>query len=171
MSCRFGCSLALNRCNGGRVILWQQHWGRSVPWSQRSGGTHTMSLYSTQMVMVGKGGVPRIILTSIRRGHGRSSIMVVSDFICPCCGRLRLDNVPIFVISEPGKNHDGYWQATYILKRLEEKAIPAFDQMHPEARGLFVFDNSTNHGAYASGALLAAVASKTNLGPGGGEFR
>ena len=45
-------------------------------------------------------------------------------------------------------------------------AIPAFNQMHPEARGLFVFDNSTNHGAYAADALVA-VASKMNLGPGG----
>jgi len=52
------------------------------------------------------------------------------------------------------------------LKQLEEKAIPAFDQMHPEARGLFVFDNSTNHGAYAADALVA-MASKMNLGPGG----
>ena len=38
--------------------------------------------------------------------------------------------------------------------------------MHPEARGLFVFDNSTNHGAYAADALVA-MASKMNLGPGG----
>ena len=81
--------------------------------------------------------------------------------------RLRLDGVPISVIIEPGKNHDGYWQATDILKQLEEKAIPVFRQMHPEARGLFVFDNSTNHGAYAADSLVAVVSSKMNLGPGG----
>ena len=50
-------------------------------------------------------------------------------------------------IIEPGKNHDGYWQAADILKQLEEKAIPTFDEMHPGARGLFIFDNSTNRGA------------------------
>jgi hypothetical protein len=99
-----------------------------------------------------------------KKGNGRS--IMVSDFICPCHGRLRLNGVPISAQIEPGKNHDGYWQATDILKQLEEKAIPAFDQMHPEARGLFVFDNSTNHGAYAADALVA-VASKMNLGPGG----
>ncbi|KAI2511745.1 hypothetical protein MHU86_2639 [Fragilaria crotonensis] len=91
---------------------------------------------------------------------------MVSDFICPCHGRLRLDGIPISVIIEPGKNHDGYWQATDILKQLKEKAIPAFNQMHPEARGLFIFDNSTNHGAYAADALVA-VASKMNLGSEG----
>ena len=99
-----------------------------------------------------------------KKGNGRS--IMVSDFICPCHGRLRLDGIPISVIIEPGKNHDGYWQATDILKQLEEKAIPAFDQMHPGARGLFIFDNSTNHGAYAADALVA-VASKMNLGSGG----
>lgn len=99
-----------------------------------------------------------------KKGNGRS--LMVSDFICPCHGRLRLDGGPICVTIEPGKNHDGYWQATDILKQLEEKAIPAFDQMHPGARGLFVFDNSTNHGAFAADALVA-VASKMNLGPGG----
>ena len=119
-------------------------------------------------MMVGKGGVASEDHPDIhQKGNGRS--IMVSDFICPYHGRLCLDNVPISVIIEPGKNNDGYLQATDdILKQLllEEKAIPAFDQMHPEARGLFVFDHSTNHGAYASGALVA-VASKINLGPGG----
>lgn len=99
-----------------------------------------------------------------KKGTGRS--IMVSDFICPCHGRLRLGNVPVCVIIEPGKNHDGYWQATDILKQLEEKAIPAFDEMHPGARGLFIFDNSTNHGAFAADALVA-VASKMNLNAGG----
>jgi hypothetical protein len=77
------------------------------------------------------------------------------------------DCAPVSEIIEPGKNHDGYWQAPDILKQLEEKAmIPAFEQMHPEARGLFMFDNSTNHGAYAADALLA-VSSKMNLNSGG----
>ena len=101
-----------------------------------------------------------------KKGNGRS--IMVSDFICPCHGRLRLDGIPISVIIEPGKNHDGYWQATDILKQLDEKTIPAFDQMHPNARGLFIFDNSTNHGAYAADVLVA-VASKMNLGPGGNK--
>ncbi len=68
-----------------------------------------------------------------KKGNGRC--IMVSGFICPCHGRLRLDGVPIHVIIEPGKNHDGYWQVTNILKQLEEKAIPAFNQMYPKAGG------------------------------------
>jgi hypothetical protein len=52
---------------------------------------------------------------------------------------------------------------------LEEKAIPAFDhQLHPDAKGLSVFDNSTNHRAYPADALVA-VTSKMNLGSAGGK--
>jgi hypothetical protein len=91
---------------------------------------------------------------------------MVSDFICPCHGRLRLGGLPVCEIIEPGKNRHEYWQATDILKHLEEKAIPAFDEMHFGARGLFIFDNSTKHGAFAADALLA-VASKMNLNSGG----
>jgi hypothetical protein len=50
------------------------------------------------------------------------------------------------------------------LKHLEEKAIPTFEQMHPEACGLFMFDNSTNHGVFEVGAV---VCSKVNLNSGG----
>ena len=70
------------------------------------------------------------------------------------------------MIIEPVKNHYGYWQATDVLKQLEETSIPAFNQMHPEAWGLFVFDSSTNHEVYAADARVA-VALKMNLGPGG----
>jgi hypothetical protein len=36
-----------------------------------------------------------------KKGNGRS--IMVSDFICPCHGRLHLDGVPISVIIEPEK--------------------------------------------------------------------
>jgi len=36
--------------------------------------------------------------------------------------------------------------------------------MQPKAHGIFVFDNSTNHGAFAEDAL---VVSKMNVNPGG----
>ena len=99
-----------------------------------------------------------------KKGKGRC--IMVSDFICPCHGRLRLDDKPIAEIIEPGKNHDGYWQAPDILRELELKALPAFEQMHPGASGLFVFDNSTNHGAYSNDALIATPG-KMNLSSGG----
>lgn len=61
-----------------------------------------------------------------KNGNGRS--IMVLDFICPCHCRLHLDGIPINVIIEPGtKNLNGNWQATDILKQLEEKANPAFN--------------------------------------------
>ena len=88
-------------------------------------------------------------------------VHVMDDCVLPVYQSVKL-------LIEPGKNHDGYWQATDILKQLEEKAIPGFDEMHPGARGIFIFDNSTNHGAYAADALLA-IASKMNLNSGGNQ--
>jgi hypothetical protein len=34
-------------------------------------------------------------------------------------------------------------------------AIPIFEATHPNAIGIFAFDNSTSHGAFASDALVA----------------
>ncbi|CAJ0644514.1 14480_t:CDS:2 [Entrophospora sp. SA101] len=51
-----------------------------------------------------------------------------------------------------------------MAKQLKEKAIPIFEAMHPGCVAVFAFDNSTNHGAYASDALLV---NKMNLNSGG----
>eukprot|EP00122_Pirum_gemmata_P016386 Pgem_evm2s15317 len=83
-----------------------------------------------------------------KKGNGAS--IMVSDFICPCHGRLYFINDQdekkyIAEYIKPGKNRDGYWQTPHMLKQLEEKTIRAHKQMHPGKIGLFMFDNSTNH--------------------------
>ena len=130
-------------CSSETKIVWVSH-DESIFYSNDDGGKGP-----------GSGAHPDIN----KKGNGQS--IMVSDCICPCHGRLRLGELPVCEIIEPGKNHDGYLQATDIPKQLEVKAIPAFDEMHPGARVLFIFDNRTNHGAFAADALLA-VASKMN---------
>ena len=48
--------------------------------------------------------------------------------------------------------------------QVEEKAIPIFERMHPGAVGVFAFDNSSAHAAFAADALNAK---RMNVSPGG----
>jgi hypothetical protein len=63
-----------------------------------------------------------------------------------------------------GKAHEGYWTSDHVIKQVKTKLIEAFKQMHPGCVGLFTFDQSTNHAAYADNALRA---SKMQYKPGG----
>ena len=100
---------------------------------------------------------------------GRGKALMVSDFICPCHGRLyHLDEhgekVYSMELLRVGKNDEGYWTAEHVKKQIEEKAIQDFEFLHPNCVGLFCFDNSTNHGAMAPDGL---VANRMNLKSGG----
>jgi hypothetical protein len=64
---------------------------------------------------------------------------------------------------EYGKNKQGYWRMKDMIPQLD-KAIRIVEANHPNARGAFCFDNSSNHGAYAADALIA---SRMNVNPGG----
>ena len=97
-----------------------------------------------------------------KKGQGRS--LMVSDFLCACHGRLKIseeDTARLKIPSEsreiihPGKNHDGYWKSDDMVGQLRKKAIPLFRAMHPEATGVFLFDQSTNHQAFDPTALVA----------------
>ena len=48
--------------------------------------------------------------------------------------------------------------------QVAEKAIPVFEKTHPGAIGVFAFDNSSAHAAFAADALLAKA---MNVNPGG----
>jgi hypothetical protein len=116
----------------------------------------------------------------IPKGLGGS--IMVSDYLCETIGRLKLDDARMqinsdlppdqqipkeaCVIIHPGANNEGYWDCDKMSKQLKEKAIPIFEAMHPGCVAVFAFDNSTNHRAYASDALLV---SRMNLNPGGGQ--
>ena len=105
----------------------------------------------------------------IPKGEGKC--IMVSDFLCPCHGHLKL-KVPapdlIYqearVIIEPGKNSDGYWKGVNVVEQLYSRAIPIFKKLHGDGcEALFLFDNSTNHGVYPPDALRAT---KLNLTDG-----
>lgn len=106
------------------------------------------------------------------KGQGRS--IMVSEFLCECHGRLQLSeeqhrlhpDIPKEAreIIKPGKNADGYWTNSDLVKQVRQKAIPIFQILHPGCEALFAFDNSQNHHAMAPDAL---VASRLNLRDGG----
>jgi hypothetical protein len=101
-----------------------------------------------------------------KKGRGRS--IMVSEFLCPCHGRLYMpgDEGKTFVTEtlHVGKAQEGYWTSEHVVRQVSLKALPAFAALHPGCTALFTFDQSTNHAAYAVDALRAA---SMNLNPGG----
>ncbi len=93
---------------------------------------------------------------------------MLSEFLCECHGRLSCvtEVKPTYATTKiiPGKNDDGWWTAPDLLAQVQLKAIPMFERMHPGCVAVFLFDNGTNHGAYADDALNVA---KMNLNHGG----
>ncbi|CEG79552.1 hypothetical protein RMATCC62417_14003 [Rhizopus microsporus] len=59
-----------------------------------------------------------------------------------------------------GVNRHGYWTSKDMKRQLREDAIPLFEKLHPNFQVLFVFDQPSNHNAYAKNAK---VATKFNL--------
>lgn len=110
-----------------------------------------------------------------KKGPGLS--IMVSDFLCPCHGRLVLSPAVAEEVGcaaeareiiHPGTNRMGYWKSEDMLKQLKDKAIPIFNILHPGCKGtsvlyfwiscvgtlplsttvcVFVFDQSSNHNA------------------------
>lgn len=75
------------------------------------------------------------------------------------------DNCPIrssMHIHEYGK--DNYWTSEKMIAHTIEVAIPIFRYAFPGCRALFLFDNASNHCAFADNAL---VARRLNREPGG----
>ena len=90
---------------------------------------------------------------------------MISEFLSEACRHLCLSQEDIIkypTISEearvyliPGKNQEGYWTVQHLLEQVEYKAIPIFKTLFPNCVAVFAFDNSSNHSAYHSDALLA----------------
>ena len=108
------------------------------------------------------------------KGPGRS--VMVSEFLCECHGRIRLNDqqkrlypdVPpeATVVITPGK--DNYWTNDKLVEQTRERLIPIFKILHPGCDALIVFDNSMNHHAKAPDAL---VAKRLNVGNGGAKVK
>ncbi|KAF0721430.1 hypothetical protein Ae201684_019140, partial [Aphanomyces euteiches] len=97
-----------------------------------------------------------------KKGRGRS--IMVSDFLCPCHGRLHDGKEFVTAILHVGKTHEGYWTSEHAIHQLKSKVLPAFTQLHPGKVAMFTFDQSTNHAAFAPDAWRA---SNMNLHSGG----
>lgn len=59
---------------------------------------------------------------------------------------------------------DNYWTGEKMVEHTTHVAIPIFNYAFPNCKGLFAFDNASNHSAFAADALVVA---KMNLMPGG----
>ena len=103
-----------------------------------------------------------------KKGRGRS--IMVSDFFCPCHGRLFEleggDRKYVTQVLEIGKNHEGYWTSDHVMHQVQNHVLAAFTAMHPSCTALFTFDQSTNHAAFAPDALRAT---NMNMTPGGAQ--
>ena len=107
------------------------------------------------------------------RPKGQGRVIMVSEFLCECHGRLKLSDedqilYPFLpseatVIIKPGAGSK-YWENEDLVDQLKNKVLPIFKILHPDSDALFVFDNSMNHHAKASDAL---VARNLNLSDGG----
>ena len=60
-------------------------------------------------------------------------------------------------------NREGYFTNDHLLQQVA-KAINIFERIHPDATGIFMFDNAPSHRKMANDALNAE---KMNVGPGG----
>lgn len=67
------------------------------------------------------------------------------------------------ILFEYGREN-GYWEGGHLIKQVTELAIQIAQAAYPGYQFLFLFDNSSNHGAFAQDALLAQ---NMSLGPGG----
>jgi len=97
----------------------------------------------------------------ICRKKGEGKAFMVSGFICQCHGLLDAEYIT------PGKNSEGYWTSAHMTRQLA-KVITIFESQHPNKTGLFCFDQSSNHSAFAEDALLAT---NMNLNPGGKQHK
>lgn len=115
-----------------------------------------------------------------QKGNGRA--VHVSDFLCEKSqtGRLsltedqrernaalppelKLKNVDARKIIYPGKGKDDWWDMKQLLVQLKD-ALDIFEYLHPGAVGVFVFDCSSAHEAFAENALNV---NNMNVNPGG----
>lgn len=100
------------------------------------------------------------------RPKGKGKGIMVSDFLTPG-GRLshgfedgKREYASELIETGAGKE---WWTNAMMMQQLK-KAVTIFKKEFPSCTGLWLFDNSTNHGAFASDAL---VASKVRLNPSG----
>ena len=86
---------------------------------------------------------------------------MVSDFIDEVSGFLRDEADQARLLVEINK--DGYFTNDDLMKQVA-KAVDIFERVHPDAVGVFLFDNAPSHSKMADDTLNA---DKMNVGSGG----
>lgn len=105
------------------------------------------------------------------RKKGRGRLIHVSDFINEADGRLIQRNKEGEIIQDarkiifPGANGDPWWDTEQLLVQVGN-ALKIFNDTHPEAQALFIFDQSSAHASLPPNALHAF---KMNKGNGGAQ--
>ena len=99
--------------------------------------------------------------TNVIKQKSLGSSLMVSDFVDETIGFLRDDSSEARVILETSK--DGYFNNDMLLKQVK-KTVDIFEKVHPEAQGLFLFDNAPSHRKVSDDSLNA---DRMNVGPGG----
>jgi hypothetical protein len=87
---------------------------------------------------------------NLPRPKSKGQGIMVSAFACACHG------IFSWVQFEIGVNKGGWWTQERLIKQLEEEALTAFERLHPGKTGVFMFDNSGNHGKMPSDGLKTA---------------
>jgi hypothetical protein len=90
------------------------------------------------------------------RGKGPGLSIMVSEFQCACHGTMRYGDMVSRKLFEAGANRQGYWTHEDVVDQLKNEVIPIFKALHPNCMGVFLFDQSSNHKAFAHDALVAA---------------
>ncbi|KAG0771949.1 hypothetical protein G6F22_016081 [Rhizopus arrhizus] len=89
-----------------------------------------------------------------KKGPGLS--IMVSEFQCPCHGTMKIQKWSSRKLFKAGTARDGWWTSKHMVEQLKEDAIGLFEALHPNCVAVFLFDNSSNHGAFADDALVAS---------------
>ena len=90
------------------------------------------------------------------RKKGPGSSIMVSEFQCPCHGTMRIRGWSSRKLFKAGESRDGWWTSKDMVAQLKDHVIGQFESLHPDCRAVFLFDNSSNHGAYSEDALVVS---------------
>ena len=99
--------------------------------------------------------------TNVLRQKSLGAGIMVSDFVDEVSGFLRTESEEARVQLETSK--DGYFNNDHLLDQVDH-TITIFEKKHPNAQGLFLFDNAPSHKKLSDDALNA---DKMNVNPGG----
>ena len=90
------------------------------------------------------------------RKKGPGSSIMISEFQCPCHGTMKSGAWTSRRYFKAGGDREGWWTYKHMVEQLKDDAIELFELIHPNCVGVFLFDNSSNHSAFAEDALVAS---------------